>query len=157
MIQRKQTLYLFFAGLIPLVLLFIPFADVSTNEITCKYNAFALHEVAPNNLLNLSTIWNAILLIATSVLSFITIFLYKRRKVQIKLISLNMLIILVAICAIMYIYPSFVFQKIPKLSGAKIDFNYTILISFISAIGLFFSKKAIMKDEALVRSADRLR
>ena len=76
---------------------------------------------------------------------------------QMKLVSLNMVVILVAICAIMYLYPNVVFAKNIYLNGATVKFNYTILISFISAIGLFLAKKAIAKDEAMIRSADRLR
>ena len=74
-----------------------------------------------------------------------------------KLISVNMLVILLAIFAIMYIYPNFIFANNPYLEGAKVDYNYLILISFVSAIGIYLAKKAIAKDDALVRSADRLR
>ena len=158
MIQRKQTLYLFFAGLIPLIMLFISFGDIySPSDIYYKYDAFAVREVTADNILILNTMGNALLLIATSALSFITIFLYKNRKMQMKLVSLNMVVILVAICAIMYIYPNLVFEKNINLNGATVKYNYTILISFISAIGLFLAKKAIAKDEAMIRSADRLR
>jgi glucan phosphoethanolaminetransferase (alkaline phosphatase superfamily) len=158
MIQRKQTLYLFFAGLIPLIMLFISFGDIfSPTDIYYKYNAFAVREVTADNTLILSTIGSALLLIATSALSFITIFLYKNRKTQMKLVTLNMVVILIAICVIMYVYPNVVFAKNIHLNGATVKFNYTILISFVSAIGLFLAKKAIAKDEAMIRSADRLR
>jgi len=157
MIQRKQTIYLFFAGLIPLVLLFIPIGHLSSADVYYKYSAFAVREATPDNTFILSTIGNALLLIATSVLSFITIFLYKNRKAQINLISLNMLVILLAICAIMYIYPNLVFSKNQYLFNAVLEYNYTILISFVSAVGLYLSKKAIAKDEAMIRRADRLR
>jgi hypothetical protein len=157
MIQRKQTLYLFFAGLIPLILLFIPFGHLSTEMAYYQYTAFSVREATPDSTFIVSTVGNALLLIATSALSFITIFLYKNRKMQLKLTSLNMLVILVAICAIMYIYPNVVFPKNPNLANAVVNYNYTILISFISAIGLFLAKKAIAKDEALIRSTERLR
>jgi hypothetical protein len=157
MIQRKQTLYLFTAGLVTLILLFIPFGHLSTEMAYYRYTALAVREATPDNTFILSTVGCAVLLIATSTLSFISIFLYKSRKTQINFVSLNMLVILVAIFTIMYIYPNFIFPKNLDLSGAKMDFNYTILISFVSAIGLFLAKKAIAKDEAMIRSADRLR
>ena len=157
MLQRKQTIYLFFAGLVTLILLFIPFGRVCTDWACYTYTAFAVRDITPDKTFILSTTGNAILLMATSALSFITLFLYKNRKTQIKLISYNMLVILITICTIMYIYPNFIFTNNSNLSGAIIDYNYTILISFISAAGLFLAKKAIAKDEALVRSADRLR
>jgi len=157
MIQRKQTLYLFFAGLITTILLFIPLGNISTELAYYKYTAFSVREATPDGTLIMPTIYNALLLIATSALSFITIFLYKKRKLQLQLISFNMLVILCAIFCIMYLYPNLFFNKNQLLTGAKIDYNYTILISFVSAIGLFMAKKAINKDEAMIRSADRLR
>ena len=157
MIQRKQTLYLFFAGLVTVILLFIPFGNVATDLAYYEYTAFVVREATPDQTVVLSTIGNALLLILTSALSFATIFLYKNRKAQLKLISINMLIILVTICAIMYIYPNLLFQKNIYLAGAKPEFNPYLIISFVSAIGLYLAKKAIAKDEAMVRSADRLR
>jgi len=157
MIQRKQTIYLFFAGLIPLILLFVPFGYLSTEIAYYKYDAFSVHDTTPDKTFVISTIGNALLLIVSSVLSFIVIFLYKKRKIQIKLISVNMLLILLAICTIMYLYPNFIFSKNPTLAGAVLDFNYTILISFVSAIGLYIAKKSIAKDEALIKSTERLR
>jgi hypothetical protein len=157
MIQRKQTLYLFFAGLIPVILLFLPFGTLFIEDMPCfEYNAFTVQTIT-EQVTVLSTIGNALLLIATSTLSFISIFLYKNRKLQTKMVSFNMLLILVAICAIMYIYPKFIFARNINLNGATIKFSYVLFISFISAFGLYLSKKAIAKDEALIRSADRLR
>ena len=153
MIQRKQTIYLFFAGLIPLVLLFIPLGTLSSEMAYYEYTAFAVRGTTPS----INTIGNAILLIATSALSFISIFLYKNRKAQMKLVSLNMVLILLTICFIMYFYPKFIFPKKEALDGVTIQYNYTIFISFVSAVGLYLAKRAIAKDEAMVRSADRLR
>ena len=157
MIQRKQTLYLFFAGLIPLTMLFIPFGNLATEVAYYEYTAFAVREATPDNTFILNTVGNALMLILSAGLSFIAIFLYKNRKMQMKLVTLNMIVILIAICTIMYVYPNFVFAKNIYLNGATVKFSYTILISFVSAIGLFLAKKAIAKDEAMIRSADRLR
>ena len=157
MIQRKQTIYLFFAGLVTFILLFIPFGYISTDLAYYKYDAFAVREATPDKTFILNTVGNAALLIVTSALSFITIFLYKNRKIQVKLISVNMLVVLVAIFTIMYIYPNFIFPKNINLTNTHLEYNYVIIISFVSAIGLYLAKKAIMKDEAMVRSADRLR
>ena len=157
MIQRKQTIYLFFSGLVTLILLFIPFGTLTIEDTPCfEYNAFTVRTIS-EHVSVLSTIGNALLLIATSMLSFIAIFLYKNRRLQLKVISFNMLVILAALCTIMYIYPNFIFDKSMNLIGAKLNYNYTIIISFVSAIGLFLAKKAIAKDEAMIRSADRLR
>jgi hypothetical protein len=68
-----------------------------------------------------------------------------------------MFVILVAIFSIMYIYPTLVFPKNPDLAGSKVSYNYFVAISIVSAIGIYLAKKAIAKDEAMVRNAERLR
>ena len=157
MIQRKQTIYLFFAGLVTLVLIFIPFGYIYTDVAGFRYTAFSVRDITPDHTFILSTIGNAILLMATSALSFITIFLYKNRRLQLKLLSVNMLVVLAAIFTIMIVYPRFIFSENADLKGAIVNYNYTFLICFVSALGIFLAKKAITNDEALVRSADRLR
>jgi hypothetical protein len=156
MIQRKQTIYLFFAGLITLVLLFLPLGTYNIEKIPClEYNAFAIKNISENFVI-LHPVGNAILLIITSILSFITIFMYKNRKLQMKLISLNLLVLLATMCVILFVYPK-IYENNINLANTTLEYNYFIIISFVSAIGLFLAKKAIMKDEALIKSADRLR
>ena len=65
MIQRKQILYLFFAGLVTLILLFIPFGNISTDLAYYEYTTFAVRDTTPDRTFILSVIGNALLLIAT--------------------------------------------------------------------------------------------
>ena len=157
MIQRKQTIYLFFAGLVTLVLLFIPYGHLEIEGVKCfVYKAFSVSTIDSNDAIVI-TIGSALLLMATSFLSFITIFFYRNRKLQIKLISLNMLVILLAIFTILYVYPNFVFPKNPNFYDATLKYDYTFLICFIPPVGLYLAKRAIVRDEALIRSSERLR
>ena len=157
MIQRKQTIYLFFAGLVTLLLLFIPFGHFTIEDVTCfDYGAFSVKTITEREVI-VSTLGNALLLIATSALSFITMLMYKNRTLQLKLISLNMLVILLAIFTILYVYPNFVFPKNPNFYDATLKYNYTFLVCFIPPVGLYLAKKAIARDEALVQGANRLR
>jgi hypothetical protein len=68
-----------------------------------------------------------------------------------------MLVILAALFTILYVYPNFIFPKNINLKDVTLTYNKAFIISFVSAIGLFLAKKAIAKDEAMIRSADRLR
>jgi len=157
MIQRKQTIYLFFAGLLTLILLFIPFGTYQIEGAKCfEYNAFEIKNYS-EGIVILYPFGNAILLIITSILSFSTIFFYKNRKLQLKLISINMFVILATIFTIVYVYPNFIYSTNINLENTKLEYNYVIIISFVSALGLFLAKKAIRNDEAMIRSADRLR
>ena len=104
-----------------------------------------------------TTFYNGLLLILSTILSLVTILFYKKRKLQVRIINFNMLVILGALFSMFYIYPKFIFAKNAVLAGTVLDFNFVILISLITAAGLYLAKRAILKDEAIVKSTERLR
>lgn len=156
MIQRIQTLYLFCAAIVPLILLFIPIGTLSNEMGVYTYSSFSV-QIVNTDIVIMSTVYNALLLILSSVLSFITILFFKRRKLQVRIINFNMLAILGALMCMFYLYPQMIFPKNELLAGTILDFNFVMLIVLFTALGLFFAKKAILKDEALVKSTERLR
>ncbi|HNY63737.1 MAG TPA: DUF4293 domain-containing protein [Bacteroidales bacterium] len=156
MIQRIQSIYLLVAGLVTIVLLFIPIGTLTSELGFYTYTPFTVH-VINTDLVVAKTYFVAILLSLSSIISFVTIFLYKKRKLQVRLINFNMLVILATLLTMLYIYPKFVFSKISELNNTVLDYNYVILIIALTAMGFYMAKKAILKDEALVRSSERLR
>ena len=156
MIQRIQSIYLLVAGLVTIVLLFIPIGTLTSELGFYTYTPFTVH-VINTDLVVAKTYFVAILLSLSSIISFVTIFLYKKRKLQVCLINFNMLVILATLLTMLYIYPKFVFSKIPELNNTVLEYNYVILIIALTAMGFYMAKKAILKDEALVRSSERLR
>lgn len=156
MIQRIQSIYLLVAGIVTIVLLFIPIGTLTSELGFYTYTPFTVH-VFNTDLVVAKTFFVAILLLLSSMISFVTIFLYKKRKLQVRLINFNMLIVLATLLTMLYIYPKFVFTKIPDLNNTVLEYNYVILIIALTAMGLYMAKKAIIKDEALVRSSERLR
>ncbi|HHT53054.1 MAG: DUF4293 domain-containing protein [Bacteroidales bacterium] len=156
MIQRIQSIYLLVAGIVTIVLLFIPIGTLTSELGFYTYTPFTVH-VINTDLVVAKTFFVAILLLLSSIISFVTIFLYKKRKLQVRLINFNMLIVLATLLTMLYIYPKFVFTKIQDLNNTVLEYNYVILIIALTAMGLYMAKKAIIKDEALVRSSERLR
>lgn len=156
MIQRIQSIYLLVAGIVTIVLLFIPIGTLTSELGFYTYTPFTVH-VINTDLVVAKTFFVTILLLLSSIISFVTIFLYKKRKLQVRLINFNMLIVLATLLTMLYIYPKFVFTKIPDLNNTVLEYNYVILIIALTAMGLYMAKKAIIKDEALVRSSERLR
>lgn len=156
MIQRIQSIYLLVAGIVTIVLLFIPIGTLTSELGFYTYTPFTVH-VINTDLVVAKTFFVTILLLLSSMISFVTIFLYKKRKLQVRLINFNMLIVLATLLTMLYIYPKFVFTKIPDLNNTVLEYNYVILIIALTAMGLYMAKKAIIKDEALVRSSERLR
>lgn len=93
-----------------------------------------------------------ILLIIVPVLLFLAIFLYKRRKLQIRVTVLSTLLQLgVFILLIYYIYYS------GKSLEAELIFNIKLVFPVVGAVLGYLAFRAILKDELLIKSYDRIR
>ena len=165
MIQRIQSLLLFVAAVISVVVCFINVGHIDQQvggEMVTKYqfDAFTLQSLNDNNQWQTSghTTYIALLWLASAVLSLVTIFLFKNRVLQIRLNGINMLVMLAALVVMLYVYPNLVFEKQKWFTnGMEVNFNHWILLSLIPAVCLFFANRATKHDEKKVRAADRLR
>ena len=159
MIQRIQTIYLFLAAALTVALLFIPVGFIVGNGIQLyEFNVFTLKDITSQKI-EAQTFYLAIMLIVSAVLSLITIFLYKKRRVQMNLIALNMLLFLATYVLMLWICPDFIFAKKGLIVPDTLLFmhNKLIMLGILPAFLLILANRAIRKDEELVRSADRLR
>ena len=93
-----------------------------------------------------------------SLLALTTIFLYKKRQLQIKLCKLNLLLVTIQIAALV-LYIDVAKEGISPTSpnDVLIGVKLGTFIPLISFILLYLATRFIKKDEDLVRSADRLR
>ncbi len=156
MIQRIQSILLFVAAALSVSVCFITIGDFSLNEMGFEYTAFKLTNVTTGQ--SLSTFYVGGLWLISAIISMVTIFLYKNRMRQVKFNGINMLVMLAALVAMLYIYPNFIFPK--YLEGFNADFVHFspwVCLSLVPAVCLFFANKAIKRDEKKVRAADRLR
>ena len=87
------------------------------------------------------------------VLSLVTIFRYKNRISQVKLVRFTLLLSMLLIVGIFVLYPNIVM----KTSEAVSEFEIGAYIPIINLLFLFLANRSILKDEKLVRSVDRLR
>jgi Ca2+/Na+ antiporter len=139
MIQRQQTLWLLLAVAASILSFLFPF--YSGNKIGDS-NISTFDELTGGN--------NFFLLILTGasvLISGISIFLYKDRKAQLKLMIAGILISIVLL--ILY------FIEIKKFQ--KGNFALTSVFVFFILIGYIMAAKGIWKDEKLVKSLDKLR
>jgi len=154
MIQRIQTLYLLIAAILLGALFFVPFAQIAAKD-GAIYRADLLGinpeginkpELFPFNWLIL-LIWGVsmILLVAT-------IFLFKNRKMQIRLSIIDSIVSLI-LTGLIYLK---IWSVAKQLSGT---YAFTVYLVFpvIAAILIYLATRAIRKDELLVRSVDRIR
>lgn len=136
MIQRIQSLYLLLISLISGVSPFFLYLwiDNSGNKINIQ-----------SNILFLS------LFLASAILAFVCIFLFKNRKNQFVVNRLNMILNL-------FLLGFFVYWSL-NLSGETqvSEKGIGMLIPIVSIVFLVMANKAIKRDEDLVKSVDRLR
>ena len=159
MLQRIQSLYLFAALILGILMYFLPFYSYVVSSSKFEFYYLGLSQISGDNI-NITTNTLPLIIIGTitNLLILTTIFLYKNRKLQMKFVRLAMLLY-VSIFAIIIIYSNNIENLIKKAFNSNFDLQYSIGISLpiIIYFLLFMALKGIKKDEALIRSADRIR
>ncbi|RXG22616.1 putative protein DUF4293 [Leeuwenhoekiella aequorea] len=136
MIQRIQSIYLFLAALVSAGLLFaIPV--YTTAEGNLVYAVDKLELVG--------------LFFGSALLSLITIFFFKNRKLQFVLGRLNIILNFILLGVLVYQ------SQILSGGAAAPEKGIGMLIPIISIVFIALANKAIKRDEDLVKSVDRLR
>lgn len=144
MIQRIQSVYLLGASLLSgILVLFTNFWLNSEGGLINFVDFFA-----SNNYMLLAV---GIMFYASSLLSFVTIFLYQKRKKQLVLGRVNLVFNLLIIFILI-----FYLQSLPGEVSISVK-GIGLFIPFISFGLISLSNRAIKKDEKLVKSVDRLR
>lgn len=116
--------------------------------------AFALKDAAGATLH--STVYLGILLSLSAVLPLVTIFLYRRRMLQIRLCVVEM-VLLVGSAVMEGIYYYLGCRVISELPFHTQGLQATIALPVVSLLFAWLGVRAIFRDELLVRGADRIR
>ena len=151
MIQRIQTVYLALAFILTAVGLSLPigqFGAESFGEGTL-YNLWATMPDGKHDLTYAPLF--ATLLLTTPVVIY-AIVTYKRRMLQARLCLAAILLYL-----IWYVLLSVFSFRIESNYGVSFSYHLQAVFPAISIILTFMARKAIIKDEKLVRAADRIR
>ena len=162
MIQRIQSLFLLVAAIIPIVLLFLPFGYITTDEAQFIFNSVSLKYNIPEGHTIVRVYYVALCLVICSALSLIALFSFKNRVRQTQIISITMIVYLVTLMLMLWICPDVIFKKYFISRGMDFEFTFAykivlLILICVEAICLYLANRFIKKDEALVRSADRLR
>ena len=144
MIQRIQTLFLAAAAGLLISMIFTPMVRFTGDPST----TIPFVALAAAKGFTLTTIFQ----IVCTVLSVVTIFMYKNRIRQIRLCNLNS-IILIGYQIILAVY---FFQRASKL-GDDALFTVPCIFPICAAILTFIAMRYIARDEALVMASTRLR
>lgn len=150
MIQRIQTIYLFLVVVLGTLLCFFsPIQFLMPDGV--EYVTLSVWEKWPM----------AVISIAIPLLALVTIFLFKHRLLQARLNIMNV-ILCIGYYALVALYVAFVIKGYEPLNGqilagAEWYLNVWAAFPLVNIILLMMATRRILKDEALVRAADRLR
>lgn len=160
MIQRIQTLYLLLVVALGITLCFVPVVQFVSPEDAemvraWELTAFGMTETTVNELpaMELNGLWGLLLAsVIIPVLAFVDIFLYNKRLLQARLNIFTIMLCLgyYGVLAI-YIY----------LAKLMIDVDVYVMgwacLPLVCLVLTVMATRRILKDEAMVRAADRLR
>lgn len=153
MLQRIQSVYLFLCAAALSIALFTKVWSAASNE-SLMIDAFTSN-VSVAGTLTTKNIWYVGLTIVVSILlSFYTISQFKNRILQVKLINFNNLLL----CAVVGLYYWEISQAKKVLTGEYADnWGVAFIVPLIGLVLNILAIRSIKKDEALVKSVDRLR
>lgn len=152
MIQRIQSIYLVLAALVYATMLKLPLVEMLTEESgTVRYLVQGFTD--SNNTVIASTIALKVLVIAITLFATFSIFLFKKRPLQIRLTIYSILLSL-GFYGLLFFYLGDFKKQLTVTSSA---FQAGIVFPLVGIILLFLAFRGIQKDDALVKSYDRLR
>ncbi len=147
MIQRIQTVYLSISTILIGLLFLLPFAELAKEGAIYLFNfkGVLLDGVVKETGLIVTGL--IVIIIASQVLAM---FRFKNRKQQNKIILFAILMLLCLLATLVY-YTYFLF------AGAQISYKIGAVLPLIAIVIDYLAIRAISKDEALIRSIDRIR
>jgi hypothetical protein len=158
MIQRIQTLLLFTASICFAVSCFLPVGKIATPEVYYVMTPWVLKENIVDGAILFPTYFIGMLQVMLAIISFIAIFLYKKRPAQSKVCIAAIIINFILVIIMLWIYPDSILPgRFPQLAGKEIEYSVFAFIPLVSLACLFFANKYIIRDEKMVRATDRLR
>lgn len=153
MIQRIQSLFLLAAAIISGLLLtgnLMVMNDIFSNSYVLNFFSLTVNMENHSQVQKLLPL--SIILVSVPVMCLVSIFIYKNRKLQMKVTMVSLLLAIGSfLLAALYII----------MLGKKIELTYVWQIKaafpILTAILCWLAYRSIQKDEEKVRSLDRLR
>jgi len=153
MIQRIQSVYLLIAFAFGVSMFFSNQIGFTTDAASYILNFKGIMEDIPEAPVKIPTTALSILLVLTPLVSLTSIFFFKKRMIQIRLCAAN-IGLLIGTTGLIYYFGT---VGIKELEVTTIAYNISMVFPIAGAILNFMALRSIGKDEALVRSMDRIR
>ena len=136
--------------------LFLPIATIWTNTEEVVIKAFSV-DISSFEFNLPIPLYMGIVLAVTTLLPLVTIFLYNKRLVQIRL-CVSEIVLLVGSAIFISLYCYRLYEVLSGvMSGMIFSVSFAAIMPVVSIIFVVLAIRGIAKDEALVRSLDRIR
>jgi peptidoglycan/LPS O-acetylase OafA/YrhL len=134
MIQRIQSLYFAISGLIMGLLAFF---------VSFFQNDSGVHTLIDYPIFTGAFIFSA-------ALSFLALFMFKKRRLQMVLGRLNIIVLFVLLASLFYFWYE-------QFGAESSTFGLGVFLPIITVVLISLANRGVMQDEMMVRSAERLR
>ncbi|MCE4562718.1 DUF4293 domain-containing protein [Maribellus sp. CM-23] len=147
MIQRIQTVYILIAEVLIVTLFGLKLADLSVNGELLEFYAKGIMNGQESVFSGLPIL---IFIGLITLLHVVILFMYKKRVSQIRLLVFTIILLL-------GLFGMFFYFAYAGFDGAKVAFKIPVAFPVVAVILDWLAIRAIGKDEALIRSLNRLR
>jgi glucan phosphoethanolaminetransferase (alkaline phosphatase superfamily) len=152
MIQRIQTVYLALALILVGLWGWLPMAEIASGIDVYRFSITGITNVDTGKVI--VEAWPLfVLMLIIELIQFLIIFMYKNRIRQIRMATFNILLMIGIVGAAWF----FMNSSMKELDNAISVYKVTMAFPLVAAILNYLAIRAIGKDEALIRSIDRIR
>lgn len=149
MIQRVQSLYILLSTGLFALLFALPFAEIiDASGAIYTFDAFGVKANSGELIQNAWAI--ALLLGMVLIFELVALFLFKKRILQMRILTFVMLLCLGLVGL-------FFFFLLKSFNNATMSYHVALVFPLVAAVLNYLAIRAIGKDEALIRSVDRIR
>jgi len=154
MIQRIQSVYWLLASVLLAIFYFSDFAFVKSAVVSITLSVFYGIECTPTGVYATDvSFWPLhVLVILAALLTFVTIFLFKRHSLQIRLSAVS----IVLDCGLMGLSYFYYRQVASGIADGLASLSMLYLLPLIAIILTFLGLMGVKKDMAILRSLSRL-
>lgn len=154
MLQRIQSVFLLAATLLYFFMINNPLSRISISpELILEMDIFRIDAISESSFKAVSVWPFTALLFIVMGLGIAALILYKKRTVQMRICMFNIFLML-GLVALIWFYTKF---TVDGLEGDQTVFLWPIVIPFISAVLTYLAMKAIQRDDAIIKSYERIR
>lgn len=154
MIQRIQSLYLLITAVLMALVVFLPLGRFLSADQEFILTAFGIKEAHGEYAANLPYL--GILAGIAALLPFVTIFLYRNRFAQIRFCIVEIVLLIGSQLLLAY-YVYHGSSAFDGPGGLTISYSVVDILPLVGIILTWLALRGVSKDEALVRSLNRIR